>query len=252
MAGIGETLRKTREGKGLTLEEVSKATRIHAKVLSSLEEENFESLPGVLYTKGFLKKYSEFLGLDSSVILGQYHSIAPQVAPQVLNISSSKEKRFTGIRVKTFVRIAAVLAGACLLLFIFSKIFRSVANNKKKIPVKAGVRVKKADANKINKAPVAMPPKAKGPILAKGEGLILKISARKDAWLEIKADGEIVFQYILRKGTEETLKALDSFELAVSEAANVTLYLNGRKLAGLGSGVKRGIVINSKGLNSGL
>lgn len=247
MPEIGESFKKARENKNLSLEEVSKATKIHIKVLVALEEEEFGSLPGVLYTKGFIKKYCEFLGLESAGILNQYTSLAPQAPPQVLNITS-KEKTSSKIKITTLIRGAGVFVGLCILLVVFNAIIHGMG--KKKSIAKVETKIKKPVASRINKTPVVLQPKNSDQVLSKSENLVLRISARKDTWLEIKSDGEVVFRHILQGGTEETWKAKDNFELSMSEAANIILYLNGRKLVSLGSGVKRGIVINNKGINT--
>jgi len=247
MSGIGETFKKTRESKNFSLEEVSKATKIHIKVLKALEEEEFDSLPGALYTKGFIKKYCEFLGLESAGILNQYTILVPQVPPQILNIAS-KEKVFTGIKIITFIRFAGIIAGLCILLVLFNAMIHGAG--KKKNSARVETKIKKPSTNRINKTPVVLQPKSHDQALTKNEGLALRISARKDTWLEVKSDGEVVFQHILQGGTEESWKAKDNFELSISESANVVLYVNGRKMASLGSGVKRGVVINNKGINA--
>ncbi|MFA6807806.1 MAG: helix-turn-helix domain-containing protein, partial [Eubacteriales bacterium] len=65
MAGEGEILRKTREEKGWSYEDVENNIKIRKLYLQALEEENYSILPGKTYTKGFLRTYSKFLGLKS-------------------------------------------------------------------------------------------------------------------------------------------------------------------------------------------
>ncbi|MCX5657654.1 MAG: DUF4115 domain-containing protein, partial [Candidatus Omnitrophica bacterium] len=178
----------------------------------------------------------------------QYTSLAPQSPPQVLNIAS-KEKAFTGIKIITLIRAAGVLAGLCILLVIFNAITHHGVNKKKSL-AKVETKIRKPATDRINKTLVVLQPKSNEQVLTKSEGLALRISARKDTWLGVKSDGEVVFQQILQGGTEETWKAKDNFELSISESANVVLYINGRKMASLGSGVKRDIIINGKGINT--
>jgi cytoskeleton protein RodZ len=61
---IGQDLRKTREGYGLTLEAVSHALKIRVDHLAALEESNSEGLPGRPYAIGFIRSYASYLGLD--------------------------------------------------------------------------------------------------------------------------------------------------------------------------------------------
>ena len=73
MAGFGETLRRAREGKGLSLAEVERATRIRARHLAELENEELGELSPV-YGRGFLRTYARFLGLNPEELLARYHA----------------------------------------------------------------------------------------------------------------------------------------------------------------------------------
>lgn len=55
--------------KNLSLEEVEKKTKIRAKFLKALEENDHQKLPSVPYIRGFIENYSEFLGLSSEKVL---------------------------------------------------------------------------------------------------------------------------------------------------------------------------------------
>ncbi|RTK92689.1 MAG: helix-turn-helix domain-containing protein [Rickettsiales bacterium] len=57
-------LKETREKNGYTIEEVSEILKIRKQYIISLEEENFDNLPGDIYVKGYSKIYYEFLGLE--------------------------------------------------------------------------------------------------------------------------------------------------------------------------------------------
>ncbi len=68
----GRELKQLRERMGFELQAVSKETKISLRVLESLEEENFQGLPALVYLKGFLKSYSQFLGLDPQKVVEGY------------------------------------------------------------------------------------------------------------------------------------------------------------------------------------
>src|SRR5512133_3948171 len=61
---IGESLRKTRTGRGLTLVEASEATKIRVRYLRALEAEEWDVMPAPAYARGFLRTYADYLGLD--------------------------------------------------------------------------------------------------------------------------------------------------------------------------------------------
>ena len=74
MFELGNSLREARVRQGLDLPQAELATKIRAKYLRALEDEVFEILPSETYVKGFLRSYSEFLGLDGQLYVDEYNS----------------------------------------------------------------------------------------------------------------------------------------------------------------------------------
>lgn len=73
MSRLGEILRMQREKKGLTLDQAAADTRIREKFLKALEDGDYQSLPGAVYTKGFLRNYAEYLDLDQEELVVLFH-----------------------------------------------------------------------------------------------------------------------------------------------------------------------------------
>jgi cytoskeleton protein RodZ len=74
MFQIGDSLREARTRRGFTAADVHKAIRIRERYLTALEEERWDMLPGEAYTKGFLRTYSEYLGLDGQLYIDEYNA----------------------------------------------------------------------------------------------------------------------------------------------------------------------------------
>jgi cytoskeletal protein RodZ len=74
MFEIGSALREARERKGLSFPQVEEATKIRARYIRALEEEDFGVLPGATYTKGFLRAYADYLGLDGHLFIDEFNS----------------------------------------------------------------------------------------------------------------------------------------------------------------------------------
>jgi len=70
---LGDSLRQQREKRGITLDQAAADTRIREKFLKALEDGDLQSLPGAVYTKGFLRNYAEYLGLDDEESVVQFH-----------------------------------------------------------------------------------------------------------------------------------------------------------------------------------
>jgi cytoskeleton protein RodZ len=74
MGSFGERLRKEREQKGISLEDISLETKIGTRLLRALEEEHFDQLPGGIFNKGFVRAYARHLGLDEEQTVADYMS----------------------------------------------------------------------------------------------------------------------------------------------------------------------------------
>jgi hypothetical protein len=74
VATFGEKLRQQREQRGISLEAISKTTKISTRLLRALEDERFDQLPGGVFNKGFVRAYARQVGLDEEEALGDYHT----------------------------------------------------------------------------------------------------------------------------------------------------------------------------------
>jgi cytoskeleton protein RodZ len=74
MFEIGPALRDARERRGLAFGDVEADTAIRTRYIKALEEEQFHVLPGATYTKGFLRAYAEYLGLDGQLFIDEFNS----------------------------------------------------------------------------------------------------------------------------------------------------------------------------------
>ncbi|CAA9495129.1 MAG: hypothetical protein AVDCRST_MAG69-1565 [uncultured Solirubrobacteraceae bacterium] len=72
MADIGEVLRETRMRKRVDMSEVEASTKIRAKYLRALENEEWDMLPGPTFVKTFLRTYAEYLELDARSLVEEY------------------------------------------------------------------------------------------------------------------------------------------------------------------------------------
>jgi cytoskeletal protein RodZ len=69
---LGDVLRAAREARGVDLARVERDTKIRARYLAALETGEYRDLPGAVYTKGFLRNYGAYLGLDAEYLIDLY------------------------------------------------------------------------------------------------------------------------------------------------------------------------------------
>src|SRR5215469_8425685 len=74
MGSFGDRLKKEREQRGITLDDISLTTKIGTRLLRALEEEKFEQLPGGIFNKGFVRAYARHVGLDEDQTVADYMS----------------------------------------------------------------------------------------------------------------------------------------------------------------------------------
>src|SRR5215469_11442617 len=69
---FGERLKRERELREVTLEEISKATRIAPRFMEALENEQWDRLPGGVFGRGFVRSVARYLGLSEEDLLSEY------------------------------------------------------------------------------------------------------------------------------------------------------------------------------------
>jgi cytoskeleton protein RodZ len=72
MGSFGDRLKKEREQRSISLDDISLSTKIGTRMLRALEEEKFEQLPGGIFNKGFVRAYARHVGLDEEQTLADY------------------------------------------------------------------------------------------------------------------------------------------------------------------------------------
>lgn len=72
MESIGQHLKRERELRQVSLEEMAQTTRIPLKMLHRIEEDRFDELPGEVFARGFLRSYTRALGIDAAGVVCRY------------------------------------------------------------------------------------------------------------------------------------------------------------------------------------
>jgi cytoskeleton protein RodZ len=79
VGSFGDKLKREREMRAITLEEIAEATKIGTRSLRALEEEHFDQLPGGIFNKGFVRAYAKFLGIDEEQAVADYVTASSDV-----------------------------------------------------------------------------------------------------------------------------------------------------------------------------
>jgi len=206
---IGNSLREARERQGLGYPEIELATKIRAKYIRALEEEDFTSIPGDAYIRGFLRTYAEYLGLDGDVYVDEYASRF--ITSWRDELPPRPERRRMGSRGRPLERRAVllVLAGIVLLGVLIFAAF-SIPGSSTHVPG-LGTTQKGSE-----------PPRR---LVLRGVGPGTYVEVRHNS-----RSGKLGLSGTVEPGETDTIPG-DHFYLLVRTPAGLRLTLDGRAVA---------------------
>ena len=88
---FGASLRKERELRGITLEEISQHTKVHARFLEAIENDDLSVLPAKAFAKGFLRSYARMVGLDEELVITNFEYYHRTMQHQEEAVNPQKE-----------------------------------------------------------------------------------------------------------------------------------------------------------------
>ncbi|MDO8730573.1 MAG: DUF4115 domain-containing protein [Candidatus Omnitrophota bacterium] len=228
---VGERLKSVRESRRLSLEEACGITKIQKQTLEAIEQDRIQETLDPVYARIFVKKYASFLGLDSQAVVNEYPGLSPTLPTfkPPLQEGPAQPPRW-GFLVPAGVTLVA-LVGIGFLGALAVDLFHTL---RQQHPVPSLVQTKSEP-----------PPKLLVPL---SKPLKLTVQTTADVWLQVKADGTIIFQNVLSKGARESWAAKNDLELWTGNAGSTQLSLNGKPLEGLGRGVRKGVKITRAGI----
>jgi cytoskeleton protein RodZ len=93
LGSFGERLRREREMRGVSLDDIAEGTKIGTRLLRALEQEHFELLPGGIFNKGFVRAYAKYLGLNEEEAVADYLEAAGEITPDPRVIADQNSSR---------------------------------------------------------------------------------------------------------------------------------------------------------------
>jgi cytoskeleton protein RodZ len=132
MADIGTTLREARIRARIDISEVEARTKIRAKYLRAIENEEWDLLPGPVYVKSFLRTYGDFLGVDSRGLVDEYKRRYERPADQdmrpISSLGRERERRRRRPRLGPIAAVVLVLAAVVVALFLVGSLSKNNNN----------------------------------------------------------------------------------------------------------------------------
>ena len=237
MFEIGHSLREARVRHGLDLNRVEADTKIRAKYLQALEEENFELLPAETYVKGFLRTYANYLGLDGQLYVDEFNSRFATYDEPIVSQPRSRRPRSRPAE-SNFVVVALAGIVAVTVLVVVAWQFGTGGNTSPSDVVdllggqttlsSAGEPPPPPPPPATTEAPLVPPPAPK-PKSAK----LIVTAVYGPSWISVYAgspSGALLYQGTLEKGqTQQFTKKRLWIELGAAE--NLVVALNGEPVS---------------------
>jgi cytoskeletal protein RodZ len=253
MSALGDKLREAREGRNITLGQAQKQTRIHQAVLKALEDGKCDSILNPTYVKSFLRKYADYLGVDSRQVLNEYKRLCPETEsgpvsklPEPQGASKGPSSVFPFIRLIVIVIVAsaiiALALGKIAPYFKKQRISRHAPVSKARRPdarTKSSKKVSRENAPSKDEAGMTIP---------KNVQLKLLLKVNKTVMVKMRTDGVLLFERVLPKGTAEIFTADKAINIYAAEGSSIELVLNGKQMGSPGKGILKNIEITRTGI----
>ena len=250
LASFGEELRREREIRGISLKEIADATKISKRFLDAIERNDHKTLPAPVFTRGFVREYARYLGLNSDEMVNRYNFAAvgddrieqsahlerlttPQAPPPERKKLPPKgiPPAYARVDRNVYILLIVVIALAGVSYWAL-KHRRETRANEERL----------AAETKVAPAPVVSPPPAPVPASTSTQPpanvpakLILSLEITRTSWITLDADGERLINDEKPRGFHRTVEAKDAFRFkTIGNAAGVAITLNDLPVPSLG------------------
>lgn len=253
---FGEELRREREMREVSREQLAAATKVSLRQILALETGRFENLPACVFSRGFVRSISAYLGLDTDRMVAGFRNVyenweeeeakrKAQLPTTTASLRLSRPRR--AVSSDTTVRGLAI-AAALALLTGGAAFLKSRGSDAKKTAPASAIPVSRALTGPaslalppaIAAATVALPSGGPGPARATTSSAdfssltTLTLSFKEDCWAEVLVDGKVAVRGLFQKGTKREFRSGGTFTLTLGNAGVVEVAVDGRALQPIG------------------
>jgi hypothetical protein len=244
---FGEELRRERELRQISLREVADATKINLRFLEALENNDFDTLPGGFFVRGFIKAFARHIGVNEEAMVNAYlmelgrqrgrSASAPVLAPAPAQPPSADPAPAPPKPAAAHPASSAaspggrgVIVGASLLAFfglaflLWSTVRQMGAGAVRTPAVSPGAETAAAPDAAAAAAPAGLlePPPS---------SLSVEIGVRRRSWVRVLCDGRELVNRTLDSGARRSFECQEEVSVSASEAQALEVRINDRPLA---------------------
>ncbi|MEL4898639.1 helix-turn-helix domain-containing protein [Crocosphaera sp. Alani8] len=209
---IGQKLSDERKKQGLTLELIANETHIALSLLKAIERGEIEELPEAIYTRSFIRKFADFLGLDGRSLSESF---------PLDNHSKSKSYSRLNFLLPVLQFRPIHLYFFYIIIVIFS--VQSISNTLKRASLEGAIEQ--------IPTPVTVSPSESQPLK---KTVTIKVESKGESTLKVTADGKTIFNGTIKKETQKTWEADKNITLEASNAGVILVTFNNQNPEPLG------------------
>ena len=235
---IGRALRQARIAAGLTVDDVSNATRVRVAIVHAIEEDNFAPCGGDVYARGHIRTLARAVHLDPAPLLDQYaaeHGARPAPTPAAPLFEAERIRPDRRAPNWTAAMVAAIVV---VIGFVgFTLIKGTGGSDTVDTPVAKGPAAttgKPASPTPKSSKPAAQKPEPSESAIAAAprDKVTVQVSATDGrSWISAKDhNGRTLFDGLLEKGDSQTFQDKEKIDLVLGDAGAIQLYVNGKKI----------------------
>ncbi len=222
MESIGRDLKRERELRGISLEEIAESTKINIQLLKALEEDQFDVLPGKFFIRGIIREYAKYLGLEEESVLNKHHDMLQALDQNEKEDVKEAPPTFP-LNIQNVIRITAFGAALIAVLVALFFIFRGEEARPPIQPPPSETTIQKRIITpNAQTEPVEETKK-------EVRELNLDIAFHQDTWIQVYADGEQIYEGIKLPGGKLQVVAHEELVIDVGNAGGLTYTLNNQR-----------------------
>jgi cytoskeleton protein RodZ len=231
LVSVGEALARARQERGLSIEDITAATRIRGGLIRSIENDDFASCGGAVYARGHIRNISRVLDIDPTPLVAEFdRTHADESAPAPALVPAASVDPEVAHAEPKRANWAAAMAVALVAIIVLSAISligghkgsssRQTANDGKPAPTPSA----------SSPSTPSSPPPSNAVAQLTGATALVRVVADR-TWLQVwTLDGHELYQGILTKGDSKVFRNKRGLRLLIGNAPAVDLVANGRDI----------------------
>jgi len=233
---VGRALKQARIAAGLTVDDVSNATRVRIAIVHAIEADDFAPCGGDVYARGHIRTLAKAVRLDPAPLLAQYdadHGGRPAPTPAAPLFEAERIRPERRGPNWTAAMVAAIVA---VIGFVGFTAFKG-GDEGAKTPVAEGSSPsadKSASPTPKSEKPESPKPDPSDSAIAAApqDKVTVKVSAPDGrSWISAKDhNGRLLYDGLLQQGESKTFQDSEKINLVLGDAGAIQLYVNGKKI----------------------